>query len=618
MIRYEWKKLLFRRKGLLLIVLFLIVELASVLLFTQPYDAVLENNRAVYENYLSRVEGSLTEEKRNFLESEMERLNDIHQKLEQLKQDYYSGAVTEEEYRNSFDLLASEDAKYTGFSKLYSQYIFVRESNQRSFLYTGGWEVLLTDQEPDYLFLLVLIVLLVPMFCEEYACRMHEILLTQKRSARFQVPAKVVVALSLTFVLTTILQLVDLIYCAAGFGLPNGAFSLQSVYSFGTTAKQMTLWQAFGLQFALKVLGYFYAAVVILFLSVLLKKFALTLMAGIAILPLPFLTVIGTDAFLPIPGPWAMTIGSIYLNGGACELNWKALGRLLLIVFAIVIAMLYFIHRRNTNWQLKKKKPGRVIVPMVAISLLLTGCNQRDETIIYNRSASNQYETDAYILVGSYDGSILTDKAQEKTYAFPLNPLEGNIITCGSTFFGAGNTVYYLRFTTHQPKAGWNTVVVNCDLMKLELDTMEESVVYQWNEETDWFFGLLNRSSTEPNSFAVELLFIHGNEMYYADTSMSTLNRMNLNTGKYEVILTEMYSWDVAYDGTNLYYLDSYNRLVIHNLNTGSKRAIDEVVAKDFLLTTDGIYFQNRRDHLAVYFWNDAVTEIKKITEEGP
>lgn len=147
---------------------------------------------------------------------------------------------------------------------------------------------------------------------------------------------------------------------------------------------------------------------------------------------------------------------------------------------------------------------------------------------------------------------------------------------------------------------------------------MEESVVYQWNEEMDWFFGLLNRSSTEPNSFAVELLFIHGNEMYYADTSMSTLNRMNLNTGKYELILAEMYSWDVAYDGTNLYYLDSYNRLVIHNLNTGSKRAIDEVVAKDFLLTTDGIYFQNRRDHLAVYFWNDAVTEIKKNTEEGP
>lgn len=617
MIRYEWKKLLFGRKGWLLILVFLIAEFAGTLLFTKPYDAVLENNRAVYEACLSQVEGSLTEEKRAFLESGMERFDSVRQELEQLKRDYYSGNVIEEEYRESFDLLAAEDGKYTGFSKLYSQYIFVRESDDRSFLYTGGWEVLLTDQEPDYLFLLAMIILLAPIFCEEYACRMHEILLTQKRSAKYQVLAKVTVALTLTFLLTVVLQLADLIYCAVRFGLPDGTFSLQSIYSFGRTAKQMTLWQAFGFQFALKVVGYLYAAVVILFLSVLLKKFALTLMASIVILPLPFLTVTGTDVFLAIPGPWALTIGSIYLNGGAGELDWKSLGRLLLMVFAIVIAMLYFIHRRNTNWQLKERKPGRAAVGMIVLSLLLSGCGQRDAAIIYNRSDSGQYETDEYILVGSYDGAVLTDKATGKTYAFPLNPLEGEIITCGTTFYGVGDAVYYLRTTTHRVSAGWDTITTNCDLIRLELDTMEESVVYQWNEETDWFFGLLDRSSTEANSFAVELLFIHGREMYYVDISQSTLNRMDLITGEWEVILSEMYSQDVAYDGTNLYYLDSYNRLVIQDLNTGSKRAIDEVVAGDFLLTQDGIYFQNRRDHMAVYFWSDAATGIQKISEEG-
>ena len=615
MIRYEWKKLLFGRKGLLLILVFLIAELAGTLLFTKPYDNVLENNRSVYEGYLSQVEGPLTPEKREYLEAEMERLNTVHQDLEQLKQDYYSGEITEEAYREAFDLLSAEDAKYTGFSKLYSQYIFVRESADRSFLYTGGWEILLTDQEPDYLFLLALIVLLTPIFCEEYSCRMHEILLTQKRSAKYQVATKATVALSLTLALTAVLQLADLIYCATRFGLPNSTFTLQSIRSFGSTAKQMTLWQAFGLQFALKAAGYLYAAVVILFLSVALKKFALTLMASIAILPLPLLTVTSTEAFLPVPGPWALTVGSIYLNGGENELSWAQLALLLLLAAVIACLMLYVIHRRNTNWQLKGKSLRKTACLLCILPLLLAGCGQSESAVVYNRSQANQYETDAYIISATFEGATITEKATGNTYDFPLTPLEGEIITCGSTLYGEDGTVWYLRTTTHQPSAGWDTIHTDCDLVKLDLDTMKESVVYQWNEESDWFFGLLEHSSMAPASFSVELLFVHERDLYYVDTSQSTLNRMDLTIGEYEVILSEMYSQDVAYDGTNLYYLDSYSRLVIHNIETGEEQPNEDIVAKDFLLAEDGIYFQNRRDNSALYFWDHAEQSIVKISD---
>ena len=615
MIRYEWKKLLFGRKGLLLILLLLIAEFAGTLLFTQPYDAVLENHRAVYESYLAQVEGSLTAENRAYLESEMERLNAVHQELEQLKMDYYSGEITEEAYREAFDRMAPEDARYIGFSTLYSQYIFVRESENRAFLYTGGWELLLTDHEPDYLFLLALIVLLTPVFCEEYACRMHEILLTQKRSARHLVLAKVTVALSLTFVLTVVLQIFDLGYCAARFGLPNGTFTLQSLYSFGDTAKHLTLRQAFGLQFALKVLGYLYASVLVLFLSAVLKKFARTLMASIAVLPLPFLTVGSAGGVVPIPGPWALTMGSVYLNGGAGELSWAELGQLLLMVAAIICTMLYLIRRCNTNWQLKGGTPGKMALWLCVLPLLLAGCAQGEEAVIYNRSAAGQYERDAFVIATTHEGATITEKTTGNTHAFPLTPLEGEIITCGDTLYGQGDAVYYLRATTHHPNAGWDTVDTDCDLVKLDLGTMKESVVYQWNEDTDWFFGLLDRGSTAPASYSVELLFVHGNGMYYVDVSQSTLNRMDLNTGGYDVVLREMYSQDVAYDGQNIYYLDSYNRLVIHNIETGEKLPIDEVVAGQFWLTEDGICFQNRRDGSALYFWSFADQSVEKLND---
>ena len=45
MIRYEWKKLLFKRRGLGLIAAFLAAQ-AILLLLIRPYDEVLERNRA--------------------------------------------------------------------------------------------------------------------------------------------------------------------------------------------------------------------------------------------------------------------------------------------------------------------------------------------------------------------------------------------------------------------------------------------------------------------------------------------------------------------------------------------------------------------------------------------
>lgn len=612
MIWYEWKKLLFVRKGWLIILLCLIAEIIGTLFFTQPYDLVLENHREVYEAYLAEVQGSLTTEKRAYLENEMERLNIVHQELEQLKRNYYSGKITEDVYRRCFERLAKENEKYTGFSKLYSQYIFVRESEKRSFLYTGGWEVLLTNQAPDYLVMLLLIVLLTPVFCEEYSCRMNEILLTQKHSAQYQAQAKISVALTISFTLTVVLQLVELIHCMVRFGIPNGTFTLQSLQSFGDSQKQMTLWQAFALQFVLKALGYMYAAVVILFLTVLLKKYAISLMASIAILEIPFLTAGGAAEYISIPAPWALSVGNIYLNGGENELGWLQIGLLLFTSITIICAMLSFINHYNTNWHLRGKTICIRLSYICIIPLFLAGCTQRESKVVFNRSTADKYETDMFLIATSYEGAVLTEKTTGDVCSFPLSPLEGEIVTCGNTLYGKGDIVYYLRSISHRPSAGWENIEVDVDLVKLNLTTMEESVVFQWNEKTEWFFGLLEQSKQNPDSFSVELLFIHKNDLYYVDVVESSLNRMSLINGDFEVILLNMYSQDFAYDGMNLYYLDSYNRLVIYNLESKDMRVIDEVVAGKFVLTDNGIYFENRRDHLSWCCWDLKLESIIK------
>lgn len=627
MLGFEWKKLLVNRHGLWLIIAFLLAELLGTLLLTQPYDKTLEENRGVYESYLAPMIGGLTPEKRSSLEAEMERLDGVHQQIEQLKRDYYAGKVSEEEYRSTFDALLKDDQLYPGFSKLYSQYIFVREQENRSFLYTGGWETLLTDQEPDYLFLLLLIVVLSPIFCEEYASRMNEILLTQKYSARHQVGVKLCVALTLTAGLTAILQGMELCYCAARFGLPNGSFTLQSLLSFGKAAKPLSLWQAFWLQFALKEIGYCYAAIWILFLSVWLKKYALTLMAGICILTLPFLTVESNDVFLRIPAPWALTLGSIYLNGSktytdsqtgeqltkVAELSMAEIAAFVAVVALIAGCMLLFIRSKNTNYQMKRSKRLGALAMAWAAALLLSGCTPAAEPVIFNSSTANWCESGPYLLLQTQYGTALIDQESGQEYPFPADAFAGETVFNGSSFFCANGYAYYVRETELHPTAGFDMIASSSALMRLDLETMSEEVCYQWDTEPSWFFGLLDKESTDASVMGIETFFIHKNDLYFV--ANEDLLKMNLTTGQYETYLEDLNARDIAYDGRNLYYVDAYSRLVMHDLERREDHPMDQVITEKFLLTPEGIYFLNRKDQNTLYYWDSQKGQAIKLDD---
>lgn len=625
MFRYEWKKLLHYRRGAILIAVFLIAELLGIIFFTQPYDKELEANREVYDGYLAQVEGPLTQEKRDYIESEMDRINEVHRRMERLKSDYYAGAVTEEEYRTGFEELVDDDSAYPGFSKLYSQYIFVRETDTRSFLYTGGWEVLLGDQEPDYLLLLLLIFLLTPVFCQEYSGQMDQILLTQKKSARCQWQTKLLVAFALTAILTAVLQLFRLVYCAVVFGLPHWDYSLQSVMSFGTTEKTLTLWQAFLLQFALKEVGYLYCAVVILFFSVFFKKFNLSLMAGLAVLPLPFLTVNKNAVFLRVPGPWALTIGSMYLNPTVgytspdtgeqvisfAEMTWSELGILLALAAGIMALMTAFIRAKNTNFHAKAKR-GKAFALVSAVLLLLSGCSGTQKAVVYNTNDAGWFENEDYVIFSyNFYSSVLIDKKTGETHDFPLSAYGGETASVKGYFYEEDDKLYYLKTTELNPSGGSEAIQSFEVIAELDLRTMQESVYYQWASDSEWFFGLLDLPTTEEYAFYVGEFFIHESDIYYLRNS--DLYRMNRFTGSYESYLPLSGATNIAYDGQNIYFTDDYNRLVIRDLDSGAERVVEEVVADDFLLTPEGVYFLNRRDKNTLYYWDEAAGEVCKL-----
>ena len=632
MLRYEAKKMLLYRRGIWLLLFFLTLELLGTLLFTQPYNRTMEENRQVYEDYLQRVEGPLTQENRDWLEAEMTRLSAARTEMESLRRNYYLGRVDEETYRRRFDELLPDTEAYPGFAELYLQYTYVREApEERYFLYPGGWESLLTDREPDYLLLLLLVILLTPVFCEEYGSRMDQLLLTQKRSAGSQAFYKAGLAAATASALTAMIQGFHLAYCAAVFGLPHGAYPLQSLVSFGGSVKALTLWQAFGLQFALKILGNLYAALLILALSVLLRKFALTLTAGIALLPLPFLTVTDPHVFLRVPGPWALTLGSIYLDpsgsyynsGGRFtevqELDLGGLGGYVAVIGCFLLLGLWYLWRKNSNVYLKGRRARRTAA-LCALLLcigLLTGCNgENTDRTIYNSASSDLYASEQYTaIVNAFFSVSLIDQRTGTQYDLPLDAHGGATAFADSPLYGENGQLYYFRKMQLHPSAGSENIRSGVSLMALDLDTLAETVVYRWDASSDWFFGLLDRPSGRSTAGFIKQFFLRGGYLYYTTSTVgSELNRMSLDTGRTEVYLSDV-SLQFSYDGKRLYYTDDYSRLVVYDMDRRQGQTVDEVVAGELMLTERGLYYMNARDNNTLYYWDEAAGAVQKISD---
>lgn len=621
MVKYEWKKILFYRRGLWLVIAVLAAEIAGMLFFTNPYDPVLEENREVYERYLAQVEGPLTEDKRTFLEDKMEELSENRKQLEAFETSFYSGEIPEEEFRPEFDRLSGIDADYTGFSKLYSQYIYVREDSYRSFLYTGGWEVLLGTQNPSYLFLLLIVFLTAPIFCQEYTSQMDMILLTQKKSGRDSWKAKTAAIFLLIGILVAVLELCRLFYCASRFGLSDWNYSLQSVFSFCGTAKKMPLWAAWLLQLVLKELGYLSCAGWVMFFSVLLRKYSAALMAGIVFLILPFLTVNTNVAFLRIPGPWAFTIGSIYLNSPSFytgpraifdpmlaefrELSWGELTLQIALAVGILLALLWFIRNKSTNFHFHG---GKKIISAALCCLLvlsMTGCGTHSkQPIFYNSCLSQNFENDD-ILIWSDPETMEYQFIHQKTgkeYPFPLDVQLGeNEEYASYSFFERDGQLYYFLYGEQA-------------LMKLDLKTMDQRVVRSWKRPYKWFFGLLSMPQIEERT-GFNTFFLHGSTLYGEQNG--EMFRKSLKTGKTEPLTYVNTIPNYAYDGENLLYTDQYNRLVVENLDHGEAVTHENVVASFFLLAPEGVYFLNKQEHEALCLWDGETVQMLDQTPDG-
>ena len=361
---FELKKIFFYHKGLMFIILFLLIKPLSLVMLDSPVNQEIQEELTGYTYYMEKIQGEITEETTEYMTTTSKLLTTATAFLQQLNNDYYDGVIDFNEYEKKVQPIRDELKYKKGFDVLYNQYTYVREKPEnRYILNTNGWDGLLSNEKLDWIFYLLLFLLITPIFCEEMGSNMEVILLTQRKGGRITANNKVVISILLAGLFTLMNSGVEYIYYMKKYGLKHGDYPLQSLSYFSNSDKSISLFDTFAYVTGLKLIGAVSLAVIIIFLSVYIRRYSLVLLISSALVLLPFYMFSEQSIKYYIPGPLSFLIATGFFRGNEYqtsvvtgesilifrEVPCSILRFFIVAVICICSIMIFLIRKRNTN-----------------------------------------------------------------------------------------------------------------------------------------------------------------------------------------------------------------------------------------------------------------------------
>lgn len=294
----EMYKLLISKRFLWIVICLLIIKIFISVNQFAPNQTYTEN---VYREYMSILDGSVTDTKRQYVTKERDYIDNILNQSDQKRSDYIGGRISYSEYRlylseynyaySRTDVLKIIEDRLSYFDTIYS-----KRGISASFLYDTGW-LLLFESKFDVMLYTILIILFSGIFADEYTTKSSSsgfsIILRTTKCGRFKTYiSKILIAITITTLLTLICIGIDTSIVWRNFGLPNPTASLLSLPLFSKTDATITLYQYFAFYVGVKVLSHLVLSFLLCGISQLVKKGVPTICTVIIFTLFPHLFVL--------------------------------------------------------------------------------------------------------------------------------------------------------------------------------------------------------------------------------------------------------------------------------------------------------------------------------------
>ncbi|MCR2025992.1 ABC transporter permease [Anaerotruncus colihominis] len=635
---YEWKKLMIYQRGLCYILAALLVSTVWLAATDRPQNSAMEEYREEYEWYLERLDGAYTEEKAAWLEQEAQAITEARYARSGSQESYYSGQITAKQYERQIAEVNTVLAHEHGFEAAYRQYLYVCENtSNRYFLNTNGWAGLFSSQTLDFPLFLVILILAATVFCSEYSCQMDALLRTAPQS-RKSARSKAVMTLCAVFALCGGLALIRFVFFGMKYGLPHGEYPVQSIASFGGSTKNVSLLAAYLILTALRCFGSVYLAALLLFTSVLVKKYALTVVIGVASTLIPYIGLSRQICYrLPLPLPFLLTSG--FLEGASfvedsltgepivtfSERSPQELLVLLGLSAVCCALMVWWVLRQNTNYWQAGRKPVKgcgAAVLCLLVLLSLSGCSAKESTNgIFNSSSQSVSETYSVIFDDQTRTYSLENRATGALTDLALSPLFG-VFSDGESIkavYMDAPYIYYMTSRTDQyvDRVGsYNSTATQVSIVQFHTETFEEQVIFE--KITDSGRSLLGIDYTVGDTWMFLQycygFFLNNNSFFFiTNDGITEVGRTSQRTQ----MLNIPTKGNIAFDGRTIYFINEDSLLTAYDTRTHKARPFRNMVASDFRLTDQGLYFINRMDSECVYLCGRDGVDSLKISNDA-
>lgn len=626
---YEFKKLMFHQKGWLVILVSVTSALLYWILADSPAVPDMELYRPAYDAELSEVEGPLTSEKKVWIDQAFSDVFAARQQLPELYREYYSGSLSESEFKKQEKSLRQSADRYQGLNVLYDQYLYVREAEtDRWFLYTNGWDALLADNGPNLFLIAALVLLLVPFLCREYSCQMDLIILTTSRGSQALGIQKSILSLLIAGILSLLLDGLHVLFCMFKYGLPCPDAPIQSLQAFSGCIHEISLGMALGIIVCVRMVGAIFLAAFILAMAALTRKYAPSCFIVFSVLFLPWIALNDTVQYrLPIPLGWLRASGifrgdetaasitgeeiMVFSHLTVREMIFLTVVALFLIVFCLII-----VSRRGRN-MLLRFQPSYRIVPILSalLTVLLTGCSDTagpPPDVTFNSSQASVWYGDGFTVNAS---SVNMDSGTEIVVRLPDGSEENLVRTpfcemqsISTAIFGTKESIAYL--TSYTPAEDLvrlsereNQTIYR--ILCVDLTTFHEKVLFEAEAANDNKWAFLNQ---------VQAFFLDEENLYFVlPEEIRQVNRFTHTV----TVLDIPVGANIAFDGSRIYYLDETCCLASYDPALGSTEVLKNIAADQFVLGPSGVYYTDLRQggQLCFYSFTKATTQI---LYEGP
>lgn len=484
MILQEGKKLLIYQKIFLWLILFISLKLCGVFYVANSSEPDLPEKFHVYFRILG---GQITETKKQYIERKYQDLFAIPMEINNLEDDYQNGKIAYDKYLDKlakYSKIKQEEACIKWF---YNKFQYASQDKDRRYIVQDdAWIELLTKEHMDWLLVVFLFVMTVPVFYDEYNSEMQMIQICSMRKGDVLI-AKIVLVIGFALLMTLIFNIMEYYVYTIYMGGEYPYAPIQSLEFFEESSLPFSFFQMWELQTVCKMFGAVLLVLVIMAVSIMVKRSLLTIIGSALTIIIP-VTVSDSSKLkylLPFPAGLFYAVGYFYPDLYDYQLSneidvvektvsFAAFERkelvgiggtfgLLLILLIIIIIIRY--HNKSL-WNIdfmrhNMKNRGGInvilfifikigVIMLLLFSVLgLSGCGAKDVDIkesFYENScnANEQTNTRYYFSVEENNILVYNLKTKEETCLFrDVFLQQENIEDCTLSVYTTEDYLYY-------------------------------------------------------------------------------------------------------------------------------------------------------------------------------